>query len=211
MNELRSYLQDYGHPDIIVRVDPRWCGLADWLPNYFAEEVRRGVTFAAGQTVQVGWSLLKLSARDDGNLSAFEPDFESMPIHWVEGVDHTVRSLAAQRALCDDCAVEPSFPSIVQPLSAPEILPAGDQLTMVRSEAQANHSGWTFHGRTDAGLRLLSLYEAAVLNRMIVPFLALPAGTIVERTGDVLAVSVAGKRRTSTSSEILARIMATTR
>lgn len=210
MNELRACLRDYNHPDIVVRVDPRWSGLADWLPDYFAEEVRQGVKFAAGQTVQVGWSMLKLAARDDGNLSAFEPDFKAMPIHWVEGVDQTVRSLAAQKALCDDCAVEPLFPSIVQPLSAPEILPAGNQLTMVRSEAQASHSGWTFHGRTDTGMRLLSLYEAAVLNRMIVPFLALPAGTVIERTGDVLAVSVAGKRRTSASSEILARIVATT-
>jgi hypothetical protein len=206
MNELRSSLQKYGHPDIIVRVDPKWSGLAEWLPRYFAEEVRGGVTFAANQTVQVGWSLLKFAATPDGNLSAFEPDFETMPIHWVEGVDRTVRSLVTQRAVCDDCGVEPAFPSIVQLASAPEILLTGHQLTMVRSDAQGNHSGWTLHGRDDAAMRLLSLYEAAVLNRAIVPFLALPAGAVVEQNGEVLSVSTAGRLRTSTSSEILAQI-----
>jgi hypothetical protein len=206
MNELRSSLSEYGHPDIIVRVNARWSGLADWLPSYFAEEVRSGVTFAAEQTVQVGWSLLKLVPTSDGNLSAFEPDFEAMPVHWVEGVDRTVRSLAAQRAVCDDFGVEPAFPSMVQPASAPDLIPPSGQLTMVRSEVQGNHSGWTFHGRADAEMRLLSLYEASLLRRSIVPLLALPAGSVVQRNGDVLSVSINGHERSSASSDILARL-----
>ena len=208
MNELRSNLRDCGHPDIIVRVDPRWSGLADFLPNYFADEVRSGVRFVADQTVQVGWSLLKLAATPDGNLSAFEADFETMPVRWVEGVNRTVRSLAAQRAVCDACGVEPAFPSMVQPASAPDPMPAANDLRMVRSEAQGNHSGWTFHGRTDAAIRLLSLYEAALLSRSIVPFLALPAGAIVERSSEALSVILAGRCHTSTSNEILARMAA---
>jgi hypothetical protein len=206
MNELRANLQKYGHPDVIVGVDPRWSQLADWLPSYFAEEVRAGVRFTPDQTVQVGWSLLKLAATSDGNLSAFEPDFETMPIRWVEGVDRTVRFLAVQRAVCDDCQVDPAFPSILQPASSTEVMPAADQFTMVRSEAEGNHSGWTFHRRSDAGMRLLSLYEAAIINRAIVPFLALPVGSIVERDGRALSVSIAGRHISSGSSDLLSRL-----
>lgn len=206
MSELRAKLQKYGHPDVIVGVDPRWSKLADWLPSFFAEEVHNGVRFAAEQTVQIGWSLLKLAASPDGNLSVFEPDFETMPIRWVEGVNQSVRLLAVQRAVCDDCQVDPVFPSILQPASSTEVMPADDQFTMVRSEAEGNHSGWTFHGRSDAGMRLLSLYEAATINRAIVPFLALPARSVVERDGKALSVSIAGRHYTSGSSDLLSRL-----
>jgi hypothetical protein len=208
MSELRAKLQEYGHPDVIVGVDPRWSKLADWLPSYFAAEVRNGVRFAPEQTVQIGWSFLKLAATPDGDLAAFEPDFETMPVHWVEGVSRSVRLLAVQRAVCDHCQVDPVFPSILQPAFSAEVMPGAHQFTLVRSEAEGNHSGWTFHGRSDAGMRLLSLYEAATINRAIVPFLALPAGSVVERNDKVLSVSMAGRHYSSGSSELLSRLAA---
>jgi hypothetical protein len=208
MTELRAKLQEYGHPDVIVGVDSRWLELADWLPSYFTEKVRNGVQFAPEQTVQIGWSLLKLAATPDGNLGAFEPDFETMPVRWVEGVNRSVRLLAVQRAVCDECRVDPIFPSILKSAFSTAIIPGVDQFTLVHSEAHGNHSGWTFHGSNDAGLHLLSLYEAATMNEAIVPFLALPAGSVVERDAKVLSLSVAGRHYSSGSSKLLSSLAA---
>ncbi len=208
MFQIRADLREYGHPDVIIQVDPQWSRLADWLPNYFADEVRRGVRFEAEQTIQLGWSLLKLEQTDDGDLLALEPDFETMPVRWVCGVSRAVRLLALQRAVCEECQVEPDFPSMRQATSLPEEVPLAEQFTMARLESQGNISGWIIHEGRDAAMRLVSLYEVALTNKAIVPFLALPAGAVVERDRKVLSVAVSGRHYSTSSSELLARIAA---
>lgn len=206
MNELKANLQKYGHPDVVLRVDARWAGLADGLPSYFEEEVCRGIRFECEQTIQLGSSLLKLEATSDGNLSAFEPDFESMPVNWVEGINRTVQLLAAQRAVCEECQVDPVFPSIQQAAFLPEVTMSADRFKMARLDPEGNHSGWTIHGGVDAAMRLISLYEAAMFNSAFVAFLALPAGSVVELEGKILSVSIGGDDYSSLSSDLLARI-----
>jgi hypothetical protein len=208
VSELRAELcGNYGHPDILLHVDENLVHLSAWLLDYFAEQVASGVRFAADETIQVGWNLLKLAATPDGDLVIMEPDFKTVPIHWIEGASHTVRDVALQRAVCDDAGVRANFPSVRHAAYAPHQFPADGHFIMARGEPVGSHSGWAFHQRTDAGLHLISLYEAALANRAIIPFLALPSGAIVERDGDGLCVSVSGRRRTPSSSGLLARIV----
>ncbi|MEQ1725392.1 MAG: hypothetical protein ABL882_05650 [Sphingopyxis sp.] len=203
MFEMKVDLKEYGHPDVNLPVDPELSRLAAWLPNYFADEVRKGIRFEAEQTIQLGWSLLKLGSTTDGNLIALEPDYETMPVRWVLGVSRTIRLLALQRAVCDECQVEPNFPSIQHAASLPEMVPPADHFTMVRTDPQGNLSGWTIHEGRDVAMRLMSLYEVAIFNRAIIPLLALPVGSIVERNCKSLSISIDGKQYSNSSSELL--------
>ena len=64
----------HGHPEVtLVLARPLPLpGVASMLLGYFEDAVARGTTFAAGQTVQVGWALLRLCDRDDGTLGVQE-------------------------------------------------------------------------------------------------------------------------------------------
>jgi hypothetical protein len=206
MIKLQTSLREYGHPDIVALVDPEAVQLADWLPDYFTEEVRGGTLFESGQIIQIGWNLLKLEPTAEGSLSVFEPDFDGMPIRWVEGVNRTVRFLVAQRAVCDELRVQPDFPSIRQALSLPASIASLDRFSMTRIEPDGNHSGWVIHDRRDAAMRNLSLYEAATWSPAIVAFLALPPGSVVERNDETLSVATRDNRLSSLSNGLLARL-----
>ena len=129
-----------------------------------------------------------------------------MPIRWIRGVNRTVGLPAVQRAVCGECQVEPAFPSILQPAFSTELMPTADRFTMLRSNAEGNHSGWSFHEPRDVGGGLLSLYEAATINAAIAPFLALPVGSVVKRDGDGLSVCIEGRHISSGSSDLLSRL-----
>lgn len=77
---------------------------------------------------------------------------------------------------------------------------------MARSQAGDPHSGWAFQQEADATLRLVSLCEASLANRAIIPFLALPTGSVVKREGAGYAVSAGGRDASPLSSQLLARL-----
>jgi hypothetical protein len=207
MSELRAALHaSYGQPDIIVRAAGVSATLAAWLPDYFVEEARRGVRFAPDQTLQIGWSVLKLYADAAGDLVVFEPDFASMPIKWIEGVSQCVRFLALQQAVCEELGVEPDFPSLAQSAFAPDPLPRAGDFTMSRAEEENRHSGWLLQPEGEAALQVVSLYQAALSNRAIIPFLALPSGSAVKRERGRYSISINGRDTPAPSSELLTRL-----
>ena len=207
MTELRAELRGrYDHPDVIVPVEPGLLRVAAWLPDYFVQRVANGERFSADETVQAGWMLLKLRRTSEGDLLVQEPGFDGVPIRWVDGASRCVRSLALQRAICDELGVDTNFPSLRHAASATEPFPRDEGLKMIRTEPAGAHSGWTIHEGTDAGLRLLSLYGAALANPAIIAFLALPVGSIVEREAGVLTVSAGGQQSTSVSSNLLGQL-----
>lgn len=223
MSEHRAKLNAYGHPDVVVTVADPLDSVAAWLPEWFVDRVAARVQFAAGQTLEVGWSLLKLAARDgeategaaaDGELVLLEPDFAAMPTQWVAGASETVRTLAVQRAVCGALGVEPDFPSLRQALQIPTAHPWRDlgRFAMGRhadnpEHAPASDSGWAFAAEPDATFTRISLYEAALSNRAIVPFLALPPGAWVARDGRDCEVRCGGRAITSRDSDLLAGLL----
>lgn len=203
MTVLRTDLRKrYNHPDILIQVDDSWVQLADWLPRYFTEQVQQGVHFVPGQLVQVGWMLLRIEDNAEGCLFVSEPDLKSMPIQWSVGATRTVRLLALHRAICDELCVNLEFCSLREALSTTTEVPPNNEFYLTRTEAEGSNSGWILHRHNEAELRLMSLYEAALINNAIIPFLALPTGSAVVRNEDRLTVSVGGLELSSESSPL---------
>ncbi len=199
-----------GHPDIIIRVHPSLDRLAAWLPLYFSDQVEKGGRFVSGQTVQVGFGLLRLMETDEGDLLIQEPDFVSAPITWTEGASRCVRFLALQKAVCAELGVELNFPSLRQVLLAQAPTPGPDRFTLSRDPLASEGSGWALFADANAAMQLVSIYEAVLACPAIVPFLALPPGSAVKREAGRLAISAGDHRQSSDSNLFLSRLVTAT-
>jgi hypothetical protein len=160
-----------------------------WLLQWIESEVASGRRFLPEQTVQVGWSLLQIRLRDDGALSLFEPDFESMPVKFVDGVSRTLMDLFIQKSVAESLGLEEKldFPSLRQSAIVCTEFGAKHGFVMSRAQPEENDSGWFFgcdnpehdHQQLEV-LQRVSVYEAAVrMEPRIIPFLALPQGAFV--------------------------------
>ncbi len=205
MVERRVELTRWNHPDIHVSGDAVAEEFVDAVRGYFEAAVASGARFRSGETIQIGWSLLTLAEDDCGDLDILEPDFVSLPIQWVAGVSRTARAVTLQNCLCASTGTEPFYASLLQAALAPECIPTND-FRMERFEGEGQHSGWCIFETADAPLRLASLYEIALANRAIVPFLALPVGASVSREGGRYFVSFEGRSISSDTDALLARL-----
>jgi hypothetical protein len=149
------------------------------------EELRaRGEVYRSGETIQIGWTLLRFEAlgRD---LNLCEPDWTgNLPITFVAGVTNTVVHLRQQKDVVDSVGLSESlaFPVINQSAIVCSKVESGIGL-MVRHPGQGSDSGWFLgcvdseHNHDDSKeLRRLSLYEAACSARECIKFFALPPG-----------------------------------
>ena len=196
----RALLREaYGHPDILVSADGQ--PGSDWLVGYFVDQVRNGVRFEAGQTVQIGWALLKLLGSDTGGLSVFEPDFASMPVRWVEGSSRVMRHLIIQREVCALLGEDPYFPSMIEPAVISSAFISGrSAFSMLRDE-----EGWLFKAEEDEGhhAQLSSLYAVGIDRTAVIPFLALPQGVEIRWQTDRVEVRLGEQISSSDSSDFL--------
>ena len=182
MKDYRTNFQgDYDHPCIIVSVLPEFDAGVEWLLDFFTSEFRRGVVFQSGETVQIGWMICMLKSNDMGDLEVWEPDFESIPIKWVRGVNRTLRDLLIQREVCKQLGVEPNLPSLRQFGLISLNYAAGVEGSMTRRESHENNSGWFIEvlDGENVGAKHASLYEIALQDYRVVPFLGLPSGSRV--------------------------------
>lgn len=92
----------YRHPELIVAINDDLNMDVNFLFEYLASEVRRGVRFGAGQTVQVGWMILMLKANRQGGLELWQPDFQSMSIERVFSLNRTMWHFHTERGLRAD-------------------------------------------------------------------------------------------------------------
>lgn len=196
--------EEYGHPDIAISVDgpPK----SDWLASYFRDQVHNGVSFKAGQTVQVGWALLKFADGDAGELTVSEPDFASMPVQWVAGISRVLRHLIIQREVCNQIGVEPCFPSMIQPgVVSPNFVGGRSAFTMSRDD-----EGWVFQSADDEceGARFCSLYAVGIERTVVIPFLALPPGAVVKWVSGSAEIEFKDRRYSSRSNSFLDRLLA---
>jgi hypothetical protein len=165
------------HCDIVFEVDAEIALTAKWLVRYFEEQVAAGVRFHEGQIVQMGWMVLQLKASST-NLELWEPDFNTVPIRWCRSVNNTLRHLALQRSICDTLSCEPDFPSLRQAGIVSPHFHSSAAFTMSRAEPAGSDSGWAFSELGYSGTEgaFASLYQIAIENTIVVPFLALPTG-----------------------------------
>jgi len=162
-------------PSITIEVRQEAEELARPIIAYFESRAWAGTRFLDGQTIEFGWSLLLLRQANDG-LEVLEPDFDSMPIRWCNGVNNSIRHLQLQRAVCELFGCDSIFPTIRQAgISSPDLCESGDYI-MSRDIPSGSDSGWMFaeSGYSDSTGEFRSLYQLALQKIEIVPFLALP-------------------------------------
>jgi hypothetical protein len=171
------------HPAIIVELDDASRLTPDWLLGYFDEEVTAGRVFKAGETVGVGWGLLLLREAETGKneLEVWEPDFASMPIRWVPGINMTQRHLVLQKSNAEALSLGPVFPSLLQPCSVGPSWQQYQSFHLWRETNDEPHSGWVVgHDVAVDTVDLCSLYEVGCHLPVAIPFFALPAGAVVD-------------------------------
>lgn len=211
--------QEYGHPEIAVDYDPAVVVEADvaHLLSGLEAMVAGGTRFEANQSIAFGWSLAWFVHRPDGRLGFEEPDFRSMPVKRVSGLTATIRDLRLQRDIVASVLPDGSaqFPSLRQSCIVCGEVSATDGLVMVRAAPAEMDSGW-FIGcqrqehRHDVieNLERISLYEAVVHRRLpIVPWLALPEGSLVSRGDPGLAIQFNGEPLTVKPESLLQRML----
>ncbi len=156
------------------------------LIHYFEAAVTRGTKFLAGQTVQIGWSLLKLCDRTDGTLGVQEREL-TPEVMWVEQVDRALvdvwlqKEIAASVGLTDALA----FPRQDDSALVAACATTNTQLVLTRlpdEELPADFSGWMLacaedHAHGDR--KQMSLLGVAAMQPGLVQLLALPHGTSV--------------------------------
>lgn len=182
----------FNHPEFSLQCEGNefFDARLKWLLEWLEHEVANNKRFLPEQTVQVGWSLLTVKQRGDGTLALFEPDFQSMPIKFLDGVSNTVLHLAVHKFVCESLMLEDELE--LSPLNHSAIVCSDfgkhKGLILTRhSPTDGNDSGWFFgcgdpsHNHQSAeNLRRVSLYEAAiVLDDRIIPYLALPEGILI--------------------------------
>jgi hypothetical protein len=177
-----------GHRELTLQLakPPPITGLHDLLVNYFEAAVARGTVFLPNQTVQVGWSLLKLCDRDDGTLGVQERGL-TPEVTWIEQVDHAVidvwlqKEVAASVGMVDQLA----FPRQDHDALVAACAMESTQLVMTRlpdENLPDDFSGWMLacaeehdHGER----RQLPLLGVAAMQPGLVQLFALPHGTSV--------------------------------
>ncbi|OAI61347.1 hypothetical protein RSP795_14995 [Ralstonia solanacearum] len=205
-SEYRTHLRRrYDHPDIVVMVSPGLGTGFEWIVSYFEEAVAGGTTFHDNQLVQIGWMMVTLRLREQGDLEVWELRFDSMPIRWVPGASTTIRHLVLQRALCQQLDVDPVFPALNQSGVVSARFIGSKAFYMEREVSQAgSDSGWIFKDAHPEGGRHCSLFEIAVSRPEVIPFLALPVGAAVTCDASGVTVSHRGHTLSSASNECLA-------
>jgi hypothetical protein len=180
---------------------PTLDGLLGWIER----EVAGGRRFLPEETVQIGWSYLKIHQRNDGTFALFEPDFKSMPIIFVDSFTKTLFHLLIQKSVVDSVgfAAEIEPPSLLQSsLVCTEFRGSTGYILDRANASNDRDSGWFFgcyrpeHDHNNAAnLRRVSLYEAAsLIDQRVIPFLGLPVGVMVHFDGARLSLFREGKK-----------------
>jgi hypothetical protein len=212
MKDHRSdFRKTYGHPNIVVSLDAANEAGSEWLLSYFEDQIRQGMKFKAGETVQIGWMIVMLKGDDRGDLEIWEPRFHSMPISWVRGAINTFRHIALQSEVCKQVGVEPDYPSLRQAGAIqPGFLDNSDGFKMDRETPEGRKSGWKFFqlqsGKFDGKYK--SLFEIAIGRFAVVPFIALPSGASVTHSKSRIEISLGTSSISSDSNTFLNKLLA---
>lgn len=207
-----------GHSEFTLtfRNDPPVPGLEKTLLGYFEASVAAGKIFKVGETVQLGWSTLRLTQRTDGTLGVLEPDL-AHELKWVEGVDQSLYETWRQKEVLDSLGLidRADFPR--QALHAVVCTQAFDTPTKMLGRTDA-------HGQTDSGwfvgcfdddhdhqleeaLTVMPLVEIATRAPLLTQFFALPAGTDLVVGPSGVQVFIDGEAREPRSGSYLEALL----
>src|SRR5688572_10362182 len=118
------------------------------LINYFEAAVARGTKFLPNQTVQIGWSILKLCERSDGTLGVQEREL-TPDVKWTESVDRAVADVWLQKEINASVGLIDAltFPRQDDSALVAECAMESNQIVMTRlpdDDLPDGFSGWMF-------------------------------------------------------------------
>jgi hypothetical protein len=177
-----------------------------WILDYFQNAISAGKRFRADETVQIGWMVTKLVEAPGGDLEVWEPQFRTVPIQWVRGINNTLRQLILQKSVAELLQIEPLFPSVLQAgIVIPPVWDQQSQFYLLRGSPMQNDSGWRIScdEKDRVGGQYRSLFEIGCRFPSLVPFLALPPGASVVRTVHDTLVRYRGAVVSSHDNELL--------
>jgi len=156
------------------------------LINYFEGAVARGSKFLPGQTVQLGWSKLRMIDRSDGTLGVEErvpkPDEE-----WVEAVDRALQDTWFQKEVVASVGLldQMTFPRQDEDVIVTDCAldaPALIAIRLANENLPQGFSGWSLTCAEDhdhGEKQVLPLLAIAAMLPGVVQLLALPHDTVV--------------------------------
>jgi hypothetical protein len=178
----------HGHRDIVIRFSEAPLpglqdDLAQWLVGYLQDAIVGGTRFEPGETIQVGWRLLRVADRGDGTLGLHEQIADGQ---WADHVEQALRELWLQKevvasvgltdllsfpvegqtALVASCADEPDIALVLSRSDPDDQSTSGWRLRCARDH---EHPDWA------AG----PLVELVSARPFAVQFLALPVRSSV--------------------------------
>lgn len=193
----------FGHPELVVEYDEARTARADVdrLLASFHDAVASGERFAPGDDVRVGAITLRVVSSGRA-LSLLEPDLaraSDTPPDTIgdlrRGVDTTLAHLRAQQEMAEAIGVSTAFPSLADRARVCAHLRSERGRAFVLDRRAAEHAGDSglvlgcgieldeaehASGALDAhALEVVSVRDLVVLWPVLVPFVALPAGTTV--------------------------------
>lgn len=159
------------------------------LTSFLEESVEEGTRYNDKDLITIGSMLFRVSIVND-SLTLEEPDLQSLPIEWKEGITESMKLLRLQKDIAESVGLEDEIesPSIRSSLLiGADLTQQDEQLVLERVKTSDSDSGW-FVGRRDSvldyddegNLKRISVYQAILNWPKIAGFLALPAGCRVD-------------------------------
>jgi hypothetical protein len=156
------------------------------LSDFFENAVARGTKFLPGQTVQIGWSKLRLCDRSDGTIGVEER--EPTPNEtWVESVDRALKDLWLQREVVASVGLldELAFPYQDEHVLVTDCMidaTAMIGIRLAKQDTPEGMSGWSFTCAEDhdhGEKQVVPLLAVAAMTPAVVQLFALPHDTVV--------------------------------
>ena len=193
-----------GHPELTVKYKSPVPGFHTPLFDYFENAVARGTKFVPGQTLQLGWSTLRLIERPDGTLGITER--EPVPEErWTESAQRALQDLWLQKEIAASVGLldELDFPRQDDGLLISACVDdATEAFLLTRipktGDVPPGFSGWSLtcpekhdHGERD----LVPLIAIAANQPGLVQLLALPVGCAARVTWEEKPDAPPGRKR----------------
>ncbi|MCP2088207.1 UNVERIFIED_ORG: hypothetical protein J2Y81_004294 [Paraburkholderia sediminicola] len=175
----------FDHPECEIRVSSPAIPEVDiaWLLGFIESYIASGARLNIGETMQIGWMLVRIEEGPAGALRLTEPDMKSFPVHFIDSVDRTLLHLRNQNDVVRSLslATDPLFPSLRQSAVVHVNYKHANSVSMMREVADGLSSGWVITDTQDlAGLRdparflTTSLYQLGLDRPELIKFFALP-------------------------------------
>jgi hypothetical protein len=153
------------------------------LDDYLAQRATE-TTFAAGQTIGIGWWFFRLDDDADGSLVVQAPELGWMPIRWQGDCSHALNSVLIQKYIVESFGSDFGWCRLVDSAVVSKSVVEGCEVFINRLSAGTGaDSGWFVGSRTEsldvddpANLVRWSLWEVAVRFPVVLPYLLLPSG-----------------------------------